>query len=57
MTSRVYKVVNISSIAGLYGKAGQASYSSAKASLVGLTRTMCKEWDVTRSTSTASPLA
>ena len=44
MTSRVYKVVNISSIAGLYGKAGQASYSSAKASLVGLTRTMCKEW-------------
>jgi 3-oxoacyl-[acyl-carrier protein] reductase len=38
------KVVNISSIAGLYGDAGQASYSSAKASLVGLTRTMCKEW-------------
>jgi 3-oxoacyl-[acyl-carrier protein] reductase len=38
------KVVNISSIAGLYGNAGQASYSSAKASLVGLTRTMCKEW-------------
>ncbi|NEV02913.1 SDR family NAD(P)-dependent oxidoreductase [Bradyrhizobium uaiense] len=38
------KVVNISSIAGLYGKAGQASYSSAKASLIGLTRTMCKEW-------------
>jgi NADP-dependent 3-hydroxy acid dehydrogenase YdfG len=36
------KVVNISSIAGLYGNAGQASYSSAKASLVGLTRTMCK---------------
>ena len=33
------KVVNISSIAGLYGNAGQASYSSAKASLVGLTRT------------------
>ena len=38
------KVVNISSIAGLYGNAGQASYSSAKAALVGLTRTMCKEW-------------
>lgn len=38
------KVVNISSIAGLYGNAGQASYSSAKASLIGLTRTMCKEW-------------
>ena len=38
------EVVNISSIAGLYGNAGQASYSSAKASLIGLTRTMCKEW-------------
>lgn len=38
------KIINISSIAGLYGNAGQASYSSAKASLVGLTRTMCKEW-------------
>ena len=38
------KVVNISSIAGLYGNAGQASYSSAKAALVGMTRTLCKEW-------------
>ncbi len=38
------KVVNISSISGLYGNAGQASYSSAKAALVGLTRTLCKEW-------------
>ena len=38
------KIVNISSIAGLYGNAGQASYSSAKASLIGLTRTLCKEW-------------
>jgi 3-oxoacyl-[acyl-carrier protein] reductase len=38
------KVVNISSLAGLYGNPGQASYSAAKASLVGLTRTLCKEW-------------
>ncbi len=38
------KVVNISSIAGLYGNAGQVSYSSAKASLIGMTRTLCKEW-------------
>lgn len=38
------KVVNVSSIAGLYGNAGQAGYASAKASLVGLTRTLCKEW-------------
>lgn len=38
------KVVNISSIAGLYGNAGQVSYSAAKAALVGMTRTLCKEW-------------
>lgn len=38
------KVVNISSIAGLYGNFGQASYSSAKAALSGLTRTLAKEW-------------
>ena len=38
------KVVNISSIAGLYGNFGQASYSSAKAALTGLTRTLAKEW-------------
>ena len=38
------KVVNISSIAGLYGNAGQVSYSAAKASLIGFTRTLCKEW-------------
>jgi 3-oxoacyl-[acyl-carrier protein] reductase len=38
------KVVNISSVAGLYGNAGQVGYSSAKAALIGLTRTLCKEW-------------
>ena len=38
------KVVNISSIAGLYGNPGQVSYSAAKSSLIGLTRTLCKEW-------------
>ncbi len=41
---RARKVVNISSIAGLYGNAGQVSYSSAKAALVGMTRTLAKEW-------------
>lgn len=38
------KVVNISSIAGTGGNAGQANYSSAKAGIVGLTKTMAKEW-------------
>ena len=38
------KVVNISSISGLYGNSGQVNYSSAKASLIGLTRALAKEW-------------
>jgi 3-oxoacyl-[acyl-carrier protein] reductase len=38
------KIVNISSIAGLSGNAGQANYSAAKAGVTGLTKTMAKEW-------------
>jgi 3-oxoacyl-[acyl-carrier protein] reductase len=38
------KVVNISSIAGLGGNAGQVNYSTAKAGIVGLTKTLAKEW-------------
>ncbi|MDT7555730.1 MAG: 3-oxoacyl-[acyl-carrier protein] reductase [Pseudonocardiales bacterium] len=38
------KVVNISSIAGTGGNAGQINYSSAKAGVTGLTKTMAKEW-------------
>lgn len=38
------KVVNISSIAGLYGNAGQVNYASAKSGVVGMTRTLAKEW-------------
>ena len=38
------KVVNISSIAGLGGNAGQANYSAAKAGVVGLTMALAKEW-------------
>jgi 3-oxoacyl-[acyl-carrier protein] reductase len=38
------KVVNISSISGLHGNAGQANYSSAKAGIIGLTKAMAKEW-------------
>jgi 3-oxoacyl-[acyl-carrier protein] reductase len=38
------KVVNISSIAGLGGNAGQANYAAAKAGVTGLTRTLAKEW-------------
>lgn len=38
------KVVNISSIAGLGGNAGQSNYSAAKAGVLGLTKTLAKEW-------------
>jgi 3-oxoacyl-[acyl-carrier protein] reductase len=43
-TSRHRKVVNISSIAGLFGNAGQAGYSAGKAAVIGLTKTLSKEW-------------
>ncbi|HEY2035293.1 MAG TPA: SDR family NAD(P)-dependent oxidoreductase [Rhizomicrobium sp.] len=38
------KVVNVSSMAGTNGNAGQINYSSAKSALVGMTKTMSKEW-------------
>ena len=38
------KVVNITSIAGTDGNAGQAGYSSGKAGVMGLTKTLAKEW-------------
>jgi len=38
------KVVNVSSISGTMGNAGQANYSAAKSAIVGLTKTVAKEW-------------
>ncbi|MBV8550702.1 MAG: SDR family oxidoreductase [Acidobacteriaceae bacterium] len=38
------KVVNITSISGLDGNAGQIGYASGKAGIVGLTKTLAKEW-------------
>ncbi len=43
-TIRCRKVVNISSISGLYGNAGQVNYAAAKSALVGMTKTLAKEW-------------
>jgi 3-oxoacyl-[acyl-carrier protein] reductase len=40
----IRKVVNISSVAGLFGNAGQANYSTAKAGITGMTMTLAKEW-------------
>jgi 3-oxoacyl-[acyl-carrier protein] reductase len=41
---KVRKIVNVSSIAGLFGNAGQANYASAKAGILGMTQTLAKEW-------------
>lgn len=42
---KVYrKVVNISSVAGTGGNAGQANYSSAKSAVLGMTKALSKEW-------------
>jgi len=38
------KIVNISSTSGTFGNPGQANYSSGKAGVVGLTKTIAKEW-------------
>ena len=38
------KIVNTSSISGTMGNAGQANYASGKAAVVGLTKTLAKEW-------------
>ncbi len=38
------KVINVSSVSGVYGNAGQANYSTGKAGITGLTKTLAKEW-------------
>ena len=40
----VRKVVNISSMAGVFGNVGQTNYSAAKAGIVGMTQALAKEW-------------
>ena len=38
------KIVNVSSVSGTMGNAGQVNYSAAKAGVVGVTKTLAKEW-------------
>jgi len=38
------KIVNVSSVSGTMGNAGQANYAAGKAAIVGLTKTLAKEW-------------
>jgi 3-oxoacyl-[acyl-carrier protein] reductase len=43
MSQRYGRIINISSVSGLIGNAGQANYSASKAGLIGFTRTVSKE--------------
>src|SRR3954447_3415408 len=38
------KIVNVSSTSGMFGNAGQANYAAGKLGVVGLTKTLAKEW-------------
>ncbi len=43
MSNRWGRIINISSVIGLHGNAGQSNYSASKAGLIGLTKSMSKE--------------
>ncbi len=43
MKQRSGRIINISSISGVYGNPGQANYSASKAGVIGLTKTLAKE--------------
>ncbi|MFC5712182.1 3-oxoacyl-[acyl-carrier-protein] reductase [Thalassorhabdus alkalitolerans] len=44
MKQRAGKIINISSVVGVLGNAGQANYVAAKAGVIGLTKTLAREF-------------
>ena len=44
MKARQGSIINMSSVVGLHGNPGQANYSASKAGLIGLTKTLAKEF-------------
>jgi 3-oxoacyl-[acyl-carrier protein] reductase len=53
MRSSAGRIINITSVSGLMGNAGQANYSAAKAGMIGLTKTVAKEFAVKKVTCNA----
>ena len=43
MRQKSGKIINLASVAGLYGNPGQINYSATKAAIVGMTKTVAKE--------------
>lgn len=43
MKQRSGKIVNLASVAGLYGNPGQVNYAASKAAIIGMTKTVAKE--------------
>jgi 3-oxoacyl-[acyl-carrier protein] reductase len=44
LKARGGRIINITSVSGQAGQMGQANYSSAKAGILGMTKTLAKEW-------------
>ena len=51
--NRYGRIINIASIVGLIGNAGQANYSASKAGMIGLTKTVAREFASRNITSNA----